>query len=81
MVEDLCAALDELIAWATDIKEVMCRAEEGAMIVVVGRTPPAEGETPRYYENCPPPESSTSRPAKKRARKKAPARPPRPKRA
>jgi len=55
-VEDLCAALDEMIAWACDIRRVLCSARPGSALAIQGSfRMQGEYEVPRYYANCPPP--------------------------
>jgi hypothetical protein len=56
-IKDLCQALDEMIAWATDIRLVLSSAKRGSKIIVpMG---PPRGQNPRYYGNCPPPRSES----------------------
>jgi hypothetical protein len=62
-VEDLCAALDEMIAWACDIRRVLCSASPGSTLLVKGfAQKPGEAEVPRYYASCPPPVSGGKKP-------------------
>jgi hypothetical protein len=59
-IKDLCRAFEEMIAWATDIRQVLCSAKPGSKIIVpMG---PPRGDNPRYYGNCPPPEGDSNTP-------------------